>query len=507
MGIPYYFYSLTQKYANILVDKLPFKPDIYCIDFNGIIHTTAQDIMKHHDTNFDDKIIQSVWDKIEQYIKDMEPSKLIICADGVAPMAKIIQQRKRRYLSIYKNKLDNIKSKWDTNAITPGTEFMNSLNKFIKTKIRYNSTDTNIIYSGSDENGEGEHKIFDKLVIESDDAKIIVNGLDADLIILSLLSHKKNIYLMRETLRDKAVCNYLNIHELRTGIVKELCILWKLQNIDDIYSNESNDLIESYCVACTILGNDFIPHLLTLDLKSNGLDTLIEACREAIKEHGLIVKEAKIDHCCLSAVFVQLMKKEDASIFAECEKNIKKIIHGKPELESDLYALKNKSKLALTIYNNPSKWRHEYYKELFESNITLCSSVVFQACENYIKGIYWTYSYYKKKDLDYYWYYPYSYPPTIKDIANHSIANSQPEITLNGDFIPSYLQLLLVLPRDSKTLMKKQYHTYVDNVHAGLYHLYPINYKIQTFLKTHLWECSPILPMININYIKRVLSL
>jgi len=137
----------------------------------------------------------------------------------------------------------------------------------------------------------------------------------------------------------------------------------------------------------------------------------------------------------------------------------------------------------------------------------LCSYVVFQACENYIKGIYWTYAYYKKQDIDYYWYYPYSYPPTIKDIANHAIAITKPIITLNGYFIPSYLQLLLVLPRDSKHLMKNQYQNYVENVHSGLYHLYPVNYKIQTFLKTHLWECSPILPIININYIKRILAL
>ncbi len=43
--------------------------------------------------------------------------------------------------------------------------------------------------------GEGEHKIFKKLKIENDYNNIIINGLDADLIILSLISHKKkNIF-------------------------------------------------------------------------------------------------------------------------------------------------------------------------------------------------------------------------------------------------------------------------------------------------------------------------
>ena len=38
MGIPYYFYTLTKTYSDILLDKLPCNPDIYCMDFNGVIH-------------------------------------------------------------------------------------------------------------------------------------------------------------------------------------------------------------------------------------------------------------------------------------------------------------------------------------------------------------------------------------------------------------------------------------------------------------------------------------
>jgi hypothetical protein len=45
------------------------------------------------------------------------------------------------------------------------------------------------------------------------------------------------------------------------------------------------------------------------------------------------------------------------------------------------------------------------------------------------------------------------------------------------------------------------------DIYSGLFHMYPVKYNIQTFLKTQLWECSPILPLININYIKRVIDL
>lgn len=500
MGIPYYFYSLTKKYTNILVKSIPLNPDIYCIDFNGIIHPVAAKVIK--DNGDEDMIINMLWKKINDYIDLIKPVKLMICVDGVAPVAKMAQQRKRRYLSVYRNKIDNIESVWDTNAITPGTSFMIKLNNLMKSNIRYNSTDTKITYSGSDEVGEGEHKIFANLSIESDDSNIIINGLDADLIILSLISHKKNIYLMRET--DENVYTYLNILELRKAIIAELNIKWEL-SITDIFSDNANDIIESYCVICSILGNDFIPHILTLNLKSNGLEKLISSCNIAIKNNGLLVKNNTINHKCLSNIFIEISKYEDNDMFNECENYIKKHV-GPTENVSDIYALKNKDHLATMIYSNISKWRQIYYKQIFNTNINNDSYILNQACENYIKGIYWTYAYYKRRDLDHTWYYPYSYPPSIKDIANHSQANDAPIINAVGTFVNSSIQLLIVLPKESKDLLQSNHRKYMEDIKFGLYHLYPDKYKINTFLKTHLWECSPNLPIINITNIMMIVN-
>ena len=71
MGIPYYFYSLTKKYQNILYNIKPKNTDIYCIDFNGIIHNIAQQVMKKSmtaDTNIEEQILEGIWKKIEEYI-------------------------------------------------------------------------------------------------------------------------------------------------------------------------------------------------------------------------------------------------------------------------------------------------------------------------------------------------------------------------------------------------------------------------------------------------------
>ena len=513
MGIPYYFYSLTQKYNNIMSNNKPMGLDIYCIDFNGIIHNVAQDIIKKYkDTvenanndNIEREIIEGVWNRIMYYIENYKATKYIICADGVAPLAKMFQQRKRRYLNIYKNILDNVNIIWDTNAITPGTLFMEKLNTYIRRNINDDHNKNKVIYCGSDECGEGEHKIFKMIKDVPIDDKIIIHGLDADLIILSLMSHKENIFLMREVKdlhTNNTIYNYLNIKELRKAILCELKTNWDIN-----FEYDENDLIETYCTACTILGNDFIPHLLTIELKNNGIDTLLSSTKRSIKTNGLLVNNGVINHNCLIDIFKDLANTEDEDIHRICERYIKKRHPDNKSTPSDYYGLKNKDPLINTIYNSPNKWRQEYYRIIFDNNISIDSTVMFNACNNYIKGIYWVYSYYKGMDIDCEWYYPYNYPPTIKDILNHSIANEVPVLNNNNNFVPSYIQLLIVLPKYSVKLLSKKHQRYMLDIYAGLFHMYPIKYNIQTFLKTQLWECSPILPLINLNYITKVLEL
>jgi len=498
MGIPYYFYTLANKYDNIILNKLYIRPDIYCIDFNGIIHPVAASIVSSTNEDIENKIITKLYEKVEEYIKNINPSKTIICVDGVVPLAKMNQQRKRRYLTVYKNKIDGNTQKWDTNAITPNTQFMNNLNQYFKNKIRY-STD-NIIYSGSDEIGEGEHKIFKKLTINIGIEKepvILINGLDADLIILSLLSHRKNIYLMRESLQDSGeyISTYVNIDNLKEAIIKELVVKWNLS----LDTHSEDDIIESYCVMCSLLGNDFIPHLLTLNLKSCGLEKLISYTASSTEEYGLLVCNCVINYKCLLNILKQIAKTEDKDIYIETEKYIKKRTDN--VLLSDYYAIRNKDPLAKIIYSDISKWRQNYYKYLFNTNIHINTSIITLACENYIKGIYWTYNYYKNFAIDNTWYYPYSYPPSVKDIANYIIGNEEPpkinDIKINYD---GNIQLLIVLPIESVSLLNNKYKKYMSDISCGMKHFYPNSYTIKTYLKTHLWECFPELPTIDIKY-------
>jgi 5'-3' exonuclease len=483
MGIPYYFYNLTKKYKNILIDKIPIDISIYAIDFNGIIHPQA-----HKEIN-KDKLFMNLWNKIVSYNDLYKPEKMLICVDGVAPVAKIIQQRKRRYLSIYKNKIDKISSSWDTNAISAGTEFMNNLDEFIFSKI---NEDISFIFDGSKNQGEGEHKIFNYLKTIKFEKGVIINGLDADLIILSLLSNIDNIYLMREN--DDEI-TYLDINELKKSLLEELKINWK--NINDL------EIIESYCVMCSILGNDFIPNIITLNMKNKGLNKIIDYTTIAIEKNGSLVIDGKINKDCLKEIFFQISNSEDTNIFEE----VSNVIQKKPRdftLNSQEYGLKNKDNLLNEIYSNHKKWRYSYYKSLFDINIHYDSYMISMIVENYITGIYWTYNYYKGFDLDYDWYYPYNYSPTSKDIFNFLNVKEINEIKKNGSFLHPKIQLLLILPIQSNHLLDDNFKSLTTDIKKGFKHLFPIEFKIQTFLKNHLHDCTPILPILDIGEIRKI---
>ena len=142
MGIPYFFSHLVKNHPSIIKKyvKDVLKIDNLYLDCNSIIYDAYSKI------EFDKltesvaiSIIKCVVTKIDEYISTINPCKTVIIAfDGVAPVAKLEQQRSRRYKSWYQNQISRTIFKkdkadpWNTAAITPGTTFMNELNDFLK---------------------------------------------------------------------------------------------------------------------------------------------------------------------------------------------------------------------------------------------------------------------------------------------------------------------------------------------------------------------------------------
>ena len=146
----------------------------------------------------------------------------MLAIDGVAPRAKMNNQRDRRFRSSldgqqvnsYLNeKLNMTPEQMDfkSNSISPGTEFMISLTKhiefFIKQKLHEDPKwkHLEVYFSPGNVAGEGEHKIMDHIRSwsQSNDFERrdvhCVYGNDSDLVILSLKLHLPNIFILRES--------------------------------------------------------------------------------------------------------------------------------------------------------------------------------------------------------------------------------------------------------------------------------------------------------------------
>lgn len=528
MGVPYYFYVLMKNYPKILHVTTPKECTDLFMDFNGAIHHAANLVLAEATAeHVDDAVLHKTWDYLQECIGIAKPSHMVhVCTDGVAPVAKMVQQRKRRYISAWKAAAAKATSGWDRNCISPGTPFMSRLQAFMAQNIRDDRRgDIHYYFSGADEAGEGEHKIFARISALGPESRVIVHGLDADLIMLSLMSHKPNIYLMREPsgaykdLKTNDGYMYVEIDKLRAAILRDLHgrFTWPVppDALTDVYSHEAKKIIETYVTVCSILGNDFLPHPVTLSLKQDGYDKLLVAAKRAWERSP---NATGYDVGFLADIFKELAATEDADLW-KCNENwLKRKPFVNEEDPLDSYPLQHKDRLCHTIFTkNPVKWRSHYYKDLFHSRLH-DSSVVVNACKLFLQGITWVYRYYKRLSKDPEWYYPYNYAPSLRDMANFTMGLTPEESrklmdsVTNGpasaalQFVHPHVQLLCIMPLASAPVLPRKVREVMQDPGLGCTHMFPTGFALQTYMKTHLWECTPILPMLDIACFKHALS-
>ena len=246
MGIPSYFAHVLKKYPRVIkrLSELPCINNLY-LDCNGMVYDVVRQMQYNPEDQaaYETEMLQRICESIDACIAILRPiSSVFIAFDGVAPVAKLNQQRERRYKSWYLGEMeaqrrrDIVKNKnnptnkynkgkkasvieppkpaWNTSSITPGTKFMNALHdklaEYYDTtnraalNARYNLSGAGIIVSSSKEPGEGEHKLFEYIrehAAEHANMTTIIYGLDADLIMLCMshLHISRGIYLYRET--------------------------------------------------------------------------------------------------------------------------------------------------------------------------------------------------------------------------------------------------------------------------------------------------------------------
>jgi 5'-3' exoribonuclease 2 len=380
MGVPAMFRWLSQKYPKIVstvheempkkigddvvpVDRTGPNPngeefDNLYLDMNGIVHPCSHPEDKPAPKTESD-MMMAIFEYTDRVVGMVRPRKLLYMAvDGVAPRAKMNQQRSRRFRSAREakekdeeraeflkmlnsqkasrgediNSLEEVVEKtWDSNAITPGTPFMHMLAESLQYWCAYKFTtdpswkDMKVIISDASVPGEGEHKIMNfvrsqrSIPTHDPNTRHVIYGLDADLIMLSLATHEPHFRVLREDVffdsgKDKACtrcgrkghirsnCEFpddgkkLTEEEaaeewassehppkpyiwLHTNILREYLAV-EMETPKRTFKYDLERSLDDWVFMCFFVGNDFLPHLPSLEIRDQGIDLLISIWRD-----------------------------------------------------------------------------------------------------------------------------------------------------------------------------------------------------------------------------------
>ncbi len=522
MGIPSYFSYIVKNHANIIkkIGKDNIKINNLYLDANSIIYDCVHKIDFSKIIEGDhNTIYRDVFSKIDEYIALINPdNNVFIAFDGTAPVAKLEQQRQRRYKSLYQGQITktimkNSVDPWNTTAITPGTKFMVDLNEKIRqyynNPTKYNVK--NLILSPSDKYGEGEHKLFEYIRAFPEqhlNFNTAIYGLDADLIMLSInhLPVNPNIYLFRETPEFiKSINSELEPNETYLIDIPELA-----KAITSNMSNgvtDSNNRIYDYIFMCFFLGNDFMPHFPSVNIRTGGIDKMLNAYKEVIGSTNETLTNGK-------TIYWRNVRKL-VNVLADAEEvNFKKemTLRDKRDncrLPDESAEDKLRKFEALPTYEreiekfiNPfnANWQSRYYKRLF--NLDIDDSRRKQICVNYLEGLEWTMKYYTSGCPDWRWCYKYDYPPLLCDLI-HYIPYFETEFieTKKPNPVSEIVQLCYVLPKDCLKLLPAKICDRVINSHW-----YRNDCGFVWAYCRYFWESHAQLPDIDIDELEKFVT-
>ncbi|XP_072023594.1 5'-3' exoribonuclease 2-like [Amphiura filiformis] len=387
MGVPAFFRWLSKKYAAIVVhcfeekDKsidgthVPIdisKPnpndvefDNLYLDMNGIIHPCCHPENKPAPKN-EDEMMVLIFEYIDRLMAIVRPRKLLYMAiDGVAPRAKMNQQRSRRFRASKESRENKetmtrireeilsrggnlpppkpASSHFDSNCITPGTEFMfrlaDCLRYYVTERLNNNPGWANlkVILSDANAPGEGEHKIMDYIRRQRAQPDHDPNthhclcGADADLIMLGLATHEPYFTIIREEFKPNQkrpceLCNQIG-HELKEceGLPRDKIgehdemasaapsgeetqfIFLRLNILREYLERElwmtglpftfdMERAIDDWVFMCFFVGNDFLPHLPSLEIREGAIDRLIRLYKKAVyKTKGYLTENGIVN--------------------------------------------------------------------------------------------------------------------------------------------------------------------------------------------------------------------
>lgn len=415
MGIERFFSTINRNFKiintidlnNVNNQKLIVGKYLF-LDFNAIIHTVSSKLIsdlnnkksKYSNAKLDDleyliikevnKFIISILETI-----DLESLDLVYAAiDGVPLFSKILEQKKRRFMGDFVEKLleqYSLPFNWSKNNISPGTVFMDKMSKFLnniklitKGKLvkkedlileqkdyKYYNNIKKFDYSDASVPGEGEMKIYDyinSLKVKKKD-RILFFSPDNDVILLSMISkNANNIDIVKyEEIKDKMTKEHSQILSIiPIDVFNQALYTFCEDRIEGSNFKDLNikKLIKDIAFIFTIFGNDFVPKCEAIQ---TNLDFffIIDMYLINLIDHGYLLSNGNIINQTFLSYLSLLGSHEKRLLFRNSYQNIYNNFRyaNQKNFIIDLYKLK----LGLHVNNQSKKFSDPFYN--FYNNI------------------------------------------------------------------------------------------------------------------------------------------
>ncbi|KAG9299113.1 hypothetical protein G9A89_020426 [Geosiphon pyriformis] len=507
MGIPGFFRWLASHYPQVVERVVPNSrhvTDFLYLDINALFHSANLAKSKKKGSKrklTPGRMLAKVFQKMDEAIDLCNPQALVyIAMDGVAPRAKMNEQRVRRYLAV------NIKPKnpaivppigipsssqklavanedaitievggdnednggfflpGESVAITPGTPFMKAANEAIRYYIyqRLNGyrRHMQIIFSDSSVPGEGEHKLFHFLKSQriqrsyNIESRHIVCGGDADFIMYSLMTHEQNIRILRPGMGTEL--DILHIQHLRKHLINDM----KPKEKVSLTLEEQENIIEDFVCISMLLGNDFLPKLQGLGTAVNVMMRTYRGCFEQMGGY-ITQKGGKI--------------------------NIGRLI-------TYIFNLGDKTEIL-----------GEKLSQISQKHSKISEEEAVKRANDYVRVLCWAFQYYTRDCPSWRFFYPHHFPPSILELVKH-VKSQSVDQNFTADLpMRPFEQLICVLPRSCENFLPDPLRDLISDPKSSLAEFFPDRMQLVSGVgilpfidEKKLWEAmKPRLPLLN----------